>query len=571
MIDYYGGAFGINLLAYAHGSAVYRACFPGIISVCLFLGYNAYSPDTDSLGHPYAVGVLVSSISFLIIFRANHGYQRYWEACGAIHQMMSKYLDASVHAGVYHMQCKHYDSIKPPNYFDNHELNGLGLTRDREVKEKSIPLSQSTALSSVSSLPTNSTTKASAIAGEISPIRSATERSINHVVKNNINTARDAPKLQTNTLTNQSSEHLLGKPRLDGGWDSQMFAHHKISDEYATPSLYLQELCHLSSLLVAVAFSTLRNDIEFRESPLGTYNPNSDPVDWPPVNPNDLSKEDRRKFSPRFSVLKNIRHWFGFDRTLSNRAKYYAARPMQVLGGVSDAELHMLRRAKGSSAKVTLAWAWLSEYMIREHLAGSMGNVGPPIVSRCIQFLSDGSIFYNHARKIMFIPFPFPHAQLSAVFITTIVATVPFMMEQYAGTVHKWIGAVLTFLTVVCLVGLHEVARELENPFRNMPNDLPLCTLLAMYNEALITMYFGFHPDAFYDPSEFRKRTRFEDTRHDKENVLKEQASACGMLASQQASLSNVKCNNSTNEIETSYRNRNEDMAKTLSPLSVEK
>lgn len=185
MIDYYGGAFGINLLAYAHGSAVYRACFPGLISVFLFLGYNAFSPDTDSLGHPYAVGVLVSGISFLIIFRANHGYQRYWEACGAIHQMMSKYLDASVHAGVYHLQCKHYDCIKPPNYFDNHELNGLGLTRDREVKEKSksFPQSQSSALSSASSLPTNSTTKASAIVGEISPIRSATERSINHVVK----------------------------------------------------------------------------------------------------------------------------------------------------------------------------------------------------------------------------------------------------------------------------------------------------------------------------------------------------------------------------------------------------
>merc|ERR1711953_1333430 len=59
---------------------------------------------------------------------------------------------------------------------------------------------------------------------------------------------------------------------------------------------------------------------------------------------------------------------------------------------------------------------------------------------------------------------------------------------------------ILTFTTVVCLTGLHEVARELENPFRNAPNDIPLCTLLAMYNESLVTMCSGFHPDAYWDP-----------------------------------------------------------------------
>jgi hypothetical protein len=36
-----------------------------------------------------------------------------------------------------------------------------------------------------------------------------------------------------------------------------------------TPPLFLQELAHLCSLLVAVAYSTLRNDIDGAESPLG--------------------------------------------------------------------------------------------------------------------------------------------------------------------------------------------------------------------------------------------------------------------------------------------------------------
>jgi hypothetical protein len=153
--------------------------------------------------------------------------------------------------------------------------------------------------------------------------------------------------------------------------------------------------------------------------------------------------------------------------------------------------------ARGPYAKTQLCWGWLSEFCIREHLAGSTGNVGPPIISRIIQFLGDGMIYYNHARKIMFIPFPFVHAQLSVLFVIVMVPAVPFLMDQY--TDNLWTGAILTFFTVMCLSGIHEVARELENPFRNVPNEIPLVTMMAHFNEALITMYSGYHPDHYWD------------------------------------------------------------------------
>ena len=92
--------------------------------------------------------------------------------------------------------------------------------------------------------------------------------------------------------------------------------------------------------------------------------------------------------------------------------------------------------------------------------------------------------FIEH-RKIMYIPFPFPHAQLSTFYTVVMVLVIPFLMDQYVsidGISMVWVGCLLTFLTVTCLVGLHEVSRELENPFRNVPNDLPLVTLHAMYN-----------------------------------------------------------------------------------------
>lgn len=59
-------------------------------------------------------------------------------------------------------------------------------------------------------------------------------------------------------------------------------------------------------------------------------------------------------------------------------------------------------------------------------------------------------------------------------------------------------GWTLNFFTVMCFAGLHEVARELENPFQNVPNDIPLNNFQAQFNEALMNMFVGYHPDAYW-------------------------------------------------------------------------
>lgn len=106
-------------------------------------------------------------------------------------------------------------------------------------------------------------------------------------------------------------------------------------------------------------------------------------------------------------------------------------------------------------------------------------------------------IYYNHARKVMFLPFPFPHAQLSVLFVMLVIPAVAVLMDQFAKELIM--SSSLAFLTVTCLSGIHEVARELENPFRNIPNELPLVNLQAQFNESLITMYAGYHPDHFWE------------------------------------------------------------------------
>ena len=59
-------------------------------------------------------------------------------------------------------------------------------------------------------------------------------------------------------------------------------------------------------------------------------------------------------------------------------------------------------------------------------------------------------------------------------------------------------GFVMNLCCVTCFTGLHEVARELEQPFQNVPNDIPLNNFQAQFNEGLMVMFFGFHPDAYW-------------------------------------------------------------------------
>ena len=86
MIDYFKGIYGINLLFRVHGSSLFKGSLVGLVSVLVYLAIELQwnkgrDLNDDDLGHPYGVGVLVGSVSFVIIFRANYGYQRYWEAC----------------------------------------------------------------------------------------------------------------------------------------------------------------------------------------------------------------------------------------------------------------------------------------------------------------------------------------------------------------------------------------------------------------------------------------------------------------------------------------------------------
>jgi hypothetical protein len=157
---------------------------------------------------------------------------------------------------------------------------------------------------------------------------------------------------------------------------------------------------------------------------------------------------------------------------------------------------------------MALCCLWLKEFISREHLAGSTGDVSPPLVARVFQFLSDATSMYNQCRKIAYTPFPFrkyffvcvcvcvcvvcvcciagvqttnatfffstlstlslslslyvpAHAQLTSFFILVSMFVFPYLYYTYVNNIV--LACILNFTTLACFEGMHEVARELTD------------------------------------------------------------------------------------------------------------
>lgn len=89
------------------------------------------------------------------------------------------------------------------------------------------------------------------------------------------------------------------------------------------------------------------------------------------------------------------------------------------------------------------------------------------------------------------------HAQITSLFVLVVVGFFPVLMLSFVENTVT--GFVLNLLTVMSFTGLHEVSRELESPFQNVPNDIPLNNFQAQFNEALMTMFLGYHPDSYWE------------------------------------------------------------------------
>jgi Bestrophin, RFP-TM, chloride channel len=407
--------------------------------------------------------------------------------------MMSKWIDCAMCIGAFHYQSAQYDGIKPPTYG---ALGSRAAENRVEGREREPILRHS-----VEDEPTTASTSknGSRLRLYFQKIRRRRQNAKVDVkpAARSINAALH----ESNVSIPQRFQLQLLLPRSDScsetdeRWTEPMPAKSPpLPLRQPLPSLFLQETAHLVSLLNAVALSTLRNDIDQAATPVTPYIPGQP---WPCVNPDNLARETQLEYGESSSCWMWIDFCLGLNRSTKRRTLYNAARPFGVLGGVSDEEVELLQRAQGPYAKVALVTMWLQEFISREYLAGSTGNVAGPLLSRLYQFISDGMVGYNNARKVAYISYPFVGAQITAFFSLAIIFIFPFLFTNFVTNLK--FACVLNFFSLLAFLGIHEVARELESPFQNVPNDLPLTTFQAHLNETLVTLYAGYHPDSWWN------------------------------------------------------------------------
>jgi predicted membrane chloride channel (bestrophin family) len=122
---------------------------------------------------------------------------------------------------------------------------------------------------------------------------------------------------------------------------------------------------------------------------------------------------------------------------------------------------------KSKKRKPLVALAILTHYIRHEYRSKNITHMEYQAMNQSIHTLIQG---FNGVDKVHNVQIPFPYAQMILLFLTTYVFTAPFMFVTHFG----WACFIPSSVLCVVFFGINEVALEIEDPFGEDENDLPL-------------------------------------------------------------------------------------------------
>jgi len=156
--------------------------------------------------------------------------------------------------------------------------------------------------------------------------------------------------------------------------------------------------------------------------------------------------------------------------------------PVISLQGIDDKSLAFVIGKEQTSHRAEIVTQWVQKLVVQESAAGVL-DVPPPILSRFYQELSRGSVCANRARNLTDIPFPFPYSQMLTVLLIVHAIATPLIAAILLQST-TWAVAI-TFISVLGFWGTNYIAVEIESPFGDDPNDLPLVSIQQDFNASL--------------------------------------------------------------------------------------
>merc|ERR1712232_1053620 len=161
--------------------------------------------------------------------------------------------------------------------------------------------------------------------------------------------------------------------------------------------------------------------------------------------------------------------------------------------------------------RIMIVFGWVVEDI---NSLGSCTRTPAPILSRTYQELSNGLAAFNQALQIADFPFPFPFQQVFDVLLMAGTVVLPCCAVDAASECNanicppSVVTPLVAFFVTVAFWSLAEISRELESPFSDGPNQLPVVHLHGRLVESIGD---AFRKNRALDPSAQLKR-QYEDT-----------------------------------------------------------
>jgi predicted membrane chloride channel (bestrophin family) len=151
----------------------------------------------------------------------------------------------------------------------------------------------------------------------------------------------------------------------------------------------------------------------------------------------------------------------------------------------SGIDKQALQYMETKADKTEVILQWIQKLIVMNADRGVL-SVPPPVLSRAYQELSRGIVALKGAQKIADILFPFPYVQMVTVMLLIHLLATPLLTS--VSLENWWSAGLLTFVSTFSLWSINYIASEIENPFGDDPNDLPLREMQQDLNASLSTM-----------------------------------------------------------------------------------
>jgi putative membrane protein len=136
------------------------------------------------------------------------------------------------------------------------------------------------------------------------------------------------------------------------------------------------------------------------------------------------------------------------------------------------------RHLDGVTFRAPVVTAWISELLRREVTAGRLSEQRLQLFDANLTVLNDA---LGGAERILRTPIPFAYAQHIKIFVVLFCFSSPFVMADVMG----WATPPAVGLLALALFGIDEIGVEIEDPFGDDPNDLPVGAIGAGIEKAV--------------------------------------------------------------------------------------